>query len=518
MMPLRAHGLFCKCDSGGNPTDSHKAASAGESVSLNRPTGRCHALLPVESCSPPAGFNTQPREGSPLLTDSSARRLWEAVLGRLQLQTPKATFDTWLAGTSGEHLTDDTLSVSAPTAFAVAWLEGRMQGLADTTASAIAARAVNVRFILQGSAQASAPSGDAAAPSTAAPANSTLSPTDTFGSFVAFQENRLAHAAALAVARAPGSAYNPLFLYGGVGLGKTHLLHAIGHHAHDAGLSVEYSTAEEFTNAYLAAMREKRTKAFRSRYWTVDVLLLDDVHAFEGKSARILDGLLHTLDALRNRGSQIVLASDRPALSIIVEKRLQSRLAAGLQADLDPPDLDSRITLLSTFAASAGVTLNADVLTFIAARLDPNGHVLKGGLTRLLALADLTGRSITPHLARQALATHFSTKTSSLSPESTLAAVARYYGLSVAALEGPRRDRETSTARQVAMHLLNTLLGMSAEEIGVHLGGRERTTILYGLRRTAERLQDDTTTAEALTAIRTFLSSDDSPQELSTPA
>ncbi|MYA51310.1 MAG: chromosomal replication initiator protein DnaA [Chloroflexi bacterium] len=463
-------------------------------------------------------FNTQPREGSPLLTDSSARRLWDAVLGRLQLQTPKATFDTWLAGTSGERLADDTLTVSAPTAFAVAWLEGRMQGLADTTTSSLASRPVNVRFVLQGSIPTQVSGAEPVAPAPTRPVNPTLSSLETFDSFVALPENQLAHAAALAIARAPGSAYNPLFVYGGVGLGKTHLLHAIGHHAHNAGLSVEYTTAEEFTNAYLAAMREKRTKAFRNRFWAADVFLLDDVHGFEGKSARILDGLLHTLDALRSRGSQIVLASERPALSIAVEKRLQSRLAAGLQADLDPPGLESRANLLAAFAEAAGVTLSIDVQAFIAERLDANGHVLKGAFTRLLALADLTGRSITPHLARQALAGHFSTRLAPISPDSTLAAVARYYGVPVATLEGPRRDREASTARQVAMHLLHTLLGLSAEEIGAKLGGRERTTILYGLRRTSERLQDDTATSTAIATIRTALTSNDPPEELSTPA
>lgn len=453
------------------------------------------------------------------MPDSSARRLWEAVLGRLQLQTPKATFDTWLAGTSGEHLADDTLTVSAPTAFAVAWLEGRMQGLADTTAGSIAARVINVRFILQGSASAEASTTGTESPARPGrPVNSSLSPTETFASFVSMHENRLAHAAALAVARAPGSAYNPLFIYGGFGLGKTHLLHAIGHHAHDAGLSVEYTTAEEFTNAYLAAMREKRTKGFRERFWNVDVLLLDDVHAFEGKSARIHDGLLHTLDALRSRGSQIVLASDRPALAIVVEKRLQSRLAAGLQADLDAPELESRVALLQAFAEGASATLDEDVSTFIAERLDPNGHVLRGAVTRLLALADLTGRSVTPHLARQALAGHFSTRVAQLSPDSTLSAVARYYGLPVSALEGPRRDREASTARQVAMHLLHTLLGLSPEEIGARLGGRERTTILYGLRRTSERLQADASASAAISAVHTSLTSDDPPQQLSTPA
>ncbi|MCY4582656.1 MAG: DnaA/Hda family protein, partial [Chloroflexi bacterium] len=267
------------------------------------------------------------------MTDSSARRLWEAVLGRLQLQTPKATFDTWLAGTSGEVLADSTLTVSAPTAFAVAWLEGRMQGLADATASSIAASPTSVRFALRGTMSAEAqPDGATGRSRQELPPDSTHSATETFDSFVSLPENKLAHAAALAVARAPGSTYNPLFIYGGVGQGKTHLLLAIGHHAHAAGLSVEYTTAEDLTNAYLAAMREKRTKAFRERFWAVDMLLLDDVHAFEGKSPRIHEGLLHTLDALRKRGSQIVLASDRPALSITIEKRLQSRFAAGLQA------------------------------------------------------------------------------------------------------------------------------------------------------------------------------------------
>ena len=460
------------------------------------------------------------------MTDSSARRLWEAVLGRLQLQTPKATFDTWLAGTSGRRLGPwladgllSTLTVSAPTAFAVAWLEGRMQGLADATASAIASGPVSVRFALWGTISAEAAPGGAKAPlNQELPPNSTLSSTETFDSFVSLPENQLAHAAALAVARAPGSAYNPLFIYGGVGLGKTHLLLAIGYQAHATGLSVEYTTAEDLTNAYLAAMREKRTKAFRERYWGVDMLLLDDVHAFEGKSARIQEGLLHTLDALRKRGSQIVLASDRPALSITIEKRLQSRLAAGLQADLASPGLESRIALLHAFAQQAGMELHTDVSSFIAERLNANGHVLKGALTRLLALADLTGHRITPHLARQALAAHLSTTDTHLSPDSTLAAVARYYGLPTSALEGPRRDREASTARQTAMHLLHTLLGLSPEEIGTRLGNRERTTIIYGLRRMTDRLQTDATATAAVAIIRASLSDEESPQQLSTPA
>ncbi len=453
------------------------------------------------------------------MSDSSARRLWDAVLGRLQLQTPKATFDTWLAGTSGELLADGVLTVSAPTAFSVAWLEGRMQGLADATASAIEARPVSVRFALQG---AGVPA--LAGPAAEAPThleqlpNATLSPAATFDAFVSLPENQLAHAAALAVARAPGSAYNPLFIYGGLGLGKTHLLHAIGHHAHATGLSVEYTTAEDLTNAYVAAMRERRTKAFRERFWTVDVLLLDDVHTFEGKSKRIHEGLLHTLDALRTRGSQIVLASDRPALTITVDKRLQSRLAAGLQADLATPAAASRAALIAAFAEQVTAPLDTSVAAFIAERLEGNGHVLKGALTRLLALADLTGHPVTSQLARQALAGLFSTTTPALSPASVLVAVAQHHGLPVSTLQGPRRDREASRARQLAMHLLSTALGLSAEEIGEQLGGRERTTILYGLRRTADRLQSDSAYSATVSAVLATLSAEHPPHQLSTSA
>ena len=453
------------------------------------------------------------------MSDSAARRLWDAVLGRLQLQTPKATFDTWLAGTNGALLSDEGLTVSAPTAFSVAWLEGRMQGLADATASAIADRPITVRFILQGAAPADA---SALGPQPSAlperPPNTALSPAATFDTFVSLPENQLAHAAALAVARAPGSAYNPLFIYGGLGLGKTHLLHAIGHHAHAAGLSVEYTTAEDLTNAYLSAMREKRTKSFRERFWTVNMLLLDDVHAFEGKSKRIQEGLLHTLDALRSRGSQVVLGSDRPALTITVDKRLQSRLAAGLQADLSTPGAESRASLITAFAEQATSPLDTSVAAFIAERLEGNGHVLKGALTRLLALADLTGRAVSNHLARQALAGLFSTTTPQLSPDAILAAVAQHHGLTIAALKGPRRDREASAARQLAMHLLNTLLGLSAEEIGALLGGRERTTVLYGLRRTADRLQNDPASSTTLDTIQSALAPEHSSVQLSTPA
>ena len=451
----------------------------------------------------------------PLPSNDSARRIWEAALGRLQLQTPKTAFDTWLSGTTGERVEGGALTVSAPTSFGVAWLERRMPQAAADAASAAAGRTLKVAFELRGERAAPKP-----APPTEARASeaSGISEGASFSSFVQTPENRLAHAAALAAARSPGAAYNPLFIYGGVGLGKTHLLQAIGRHAAAAGLSVLYTTTEDLTSAYLKAMREKRTGAFRERFWGPDVFLLDDAHALAEKSLRVQEGTLHGLDALRRRGSQIVAASDRPALSLPMEERLRSRLAGGLQADLSAPGPESRLILLTAFADEADAAIGEDVLEFLAEHVPGDVQVIKGCLTRLRALADLTGQAITHDLARQALGSQFSTDSPQVSPAAIIEAVAQCHGIPLSALEGPRRDKATSGARQEAMHLLHTMLGLSAEEIGATLGGRDRATILYGLRRTAERLRQDADAANALSEIRAALTEEPFPQRLSTSA
>lgn len=447
---------------------------------------------------------------------NSARRVWEAALGRLQLQTPKTAFDTWIAGTVGERFSDDTLVVSTPASFGVAWLERRMQESGAVAASAAAGRPLKVAFEIRGAPPVPSPA--ASKPSASPSPASGLSPDATFASFTQTPENRLALAAALAAARSPGAAYNPLFIYGGVGLGKSHLLQAIGRHAADAGLSVLYTTTEDLTSAYLKAMREKRSAAFRERFWSPDVFLLDDAHALADKSARVQEGVQHGLDALRRKGSQIVLASDRPALAIPVDDRLRSRLAGGLQADLSPPGKESRLILLTAFADEAGIRLGEDILESLAERAPGDVLVIKGALTRLLAIADLTGQPITHDLVRQTLGSQFSPEHSQLSTEAITAAVVRYYGLPLSALFGPRRDKEASAARQVAMHLLHTMLGLSHEEVGAALGGRDRATILYGLRRTAERLRQDPDAANAVADIRRSLTDEPPQQQVSTSA
>lgn len=474
--------------------------------------------IPAESGAPlrrtPAGSSHR-EDALPLSPNDSARRIWEAALGRLQLQTPKTAFDTWLSETTGERVEGGALTVSAPTSFGVAWLERRMPQAAADAVSAAAGRPLKVAFELRGERAAPKPAPPAAANASEA---SGLAGGAAFSSFVQTPENRLAHAAALAAARSPGAAYNPLFIYGGVGLGKTHLLQAIGRHAAEAGLSVLYTTTEDLTSAYLKAMREKRTAAFRERFWSPDVFLLDDAHALAEKSLRVQEGTLHGLDALRRKGSQIVAASDRPALSLPIEERLRSRLAGGLQADLSAPGPESRLILLTAFADEADAVIGEDVLEFLAKRIPGDIQVIKGCLTRLLALADLTGQAITHDLARQAVGDQFSTDSPQVSPAAVIAAVARYRGLPPSALEGPRRDKAASGARQEAMRLLHTMLGLSAEEIGATLGGRDRATILYGLRRTAERLRQDADAANALDEIRASLAAEPLSQRLSTSA
>ena len=454
-------------------------------------------------------------------SDSSAQRVWDAALGRLQLRTPKATFDTWLAGTSGMAIADGQLTVSAPSTFAAEWLTKRMQALAGEAVSAIAGQPLSVSFVVGGGqpAVSTGPaSGTRAGKAEGAPRTSRLHPEFTFDAFVAGPSNQLAFAAAQSITANPNSPYNPLFIYGGLGLGKTHLLQAIGQSAEAAGRSVLYASCEQFTNDYLTAMREKRTSDFRDRYWTVDLLLIDDIQVLIGKSPTIQEGFIHTFNALLMADRQLAVTCDRPASALPLDERLTSRLAVGLQADISSPDRETRLQMLTSFAALAQVSVHPDILAFMASPPYDSVRTLKGCFTQLTALAEFTGRAFSFDLARQALGPHFSPPRANLSTEATLSTVARYYGLPPSALTGPRRDKEASSARQMSMLLLHTLLGVSPEAIGALLGGRDRTTILYGLRRAAERIANSEQAASDRNALRELLTTEESQPGLSTSA
>ena len=380
-----------------------------------------------------------------------------------------------------------------------------MYGLIESAVLAVADDLREVSFRVQGVLPATA--GTSGAPNASlspaststAPATTTLAPMLasrlnpklTFESFVVGDCNHLAYAASMAVAEAPGASYNPLFIYSASGLGKTHLLNAIGLRAQAAGCSVASVTCEQFTNEFLAAIRERKTDPFRARYRAADLLLIDDIQFLAGKEGT-QEGFFHTFNALHNAGKQIVLTCDRPPSALpLLEDRLQSRFESGLLTDIGSPSLETRTAMLATFAASAPVNVPSDVLAFLAERTPGNVRQLEGCLNRVTAVAHFTNTPVTIELAQRALGPSAAPETSDRSPKAAIAAVAAHYGLAQATLLSARRDRPVANARQLAMYVLHTFLRITPEEIGQMLGGRDRTTVLYSLKKVVYRLKTD---------------------------
>lgn len=434
--------------------------------------------------------------------DTSARHTWEAVLGRLQLQITRPSFDTWLRDTVGVDINDQTLVVAVPTPFAAEWLERRMHALIEDAVAAVASTSLDVSFRV-GGAESSAPiavappiqptTTEVRAPAPSAePRPPQLNPTHTFDHFVVGGSNQLAYAASMAVAEAPGASYNPLFLYGASGLGKTHLLQAIGARAMEAGKRVALVTCEEFTNEFLAAIKDRRTDVFRARYRSADLLLIDDVQFISGKEGT-QEGFFHTFNALHDSGRQIVLTCDRaPSALPLLEERLRTRFEWGLLADIGQPSLETRMAMLSTFAESAPVKVPRDVIDFIAARAPSNVRLLQGCLNRVTAIAHFTNTPVTIELATNALGTVVAQDAGDSTPKGAIAAIATHYGLPQAALVSGRRDRVVANARQIAMYILSTHHQLSPDEIGAALGGRDRTTVIYSVKKVTKHLATDT--------------------------
>lgn len=431
--------------------------------------------------------------------DASPRRVWDAALGRLELQVTRPSFDTWLRGTIGIAVDEDTLVVSVPTPFAAEWLEQRMTSLVEQAIAAIDSDIHHVAFkVLAGESEpqrAAAPVSDV----TEAPVETSnhsrqrfaFNPHYSFDAFVVGGSNQLAYAASMAVADTPGTAYNPLFLYGAVGLGKTHLLHAIGARASEQGKSVAYVTCEQFTNEFLAAIRERSSEQFRARYRTVDILLLDDIQFIAGKEGT-QEGFFHTFNALHDSGRQVVITCDRhPSALPLLEERLRSRFEWGLTADIGSPDYETRVAMVQRFSATAPVAVPEDVVHFIAERAPANIRSLQGLVTRITAMAHFTNVPVSLALAQSSLGSAVAQDTGTSTPKSAIAAVAAHFGLPPSALVSGQRDRTTSAARQLAMYVLSRYFNVSLEEIGSVLGNRDRTTVIYNVKRITRRLQTD---------------------------
>jgi chromosomal replication initiator protein len=462
-----------------------------------------------------------------------AKQVWRAALGELQVTLSPANFETWLRDTALVEVDDTRFRISVPNGFAKDWLESRYRSLISQTLGRIVGYGVQVDFVVGptessadaqeaegatageaagnlGDLEAREPVGSRAGAGTglmqrpgdpsqgraAGPAPqvrvepgrngeggaTNINTRYTFANFIVGSANRLAHAASLSVAERPGHAYNPLFLYGGVGLGKTHLMHAIGNQvmAKFPRKRVVYATSEKFTNEFITSIQQGKIDEFRARYRRIDLLLIDDIQFIADKE-RTQEEFFHTFNAIHEEGKQIVLSSDRPPKAIVtLEERLRSRFEWGLIADLTAPDLETRIAILRAKAEEGAVPIASDVMEFIARKVVSNIRELEGALNRIVAYASMGAMPISIELAQAVLSNVlYNPKKRQITPERIAKAVSEYYGVGLDALKGQKRDKAIVVPRQIAMFLMREETDVSLLRIGAELGNRDHSTVLH---------------------------------------
>ncbi len=434
----------------------------------------------------------------PTMKTYNPEGVWEAARAHLQVQMSRRDFNTWLKDTWLVAHEDGAFIIGVPNAFAKEWLRNRLHSEIKRALEKAAGQSIEVTYVVDAARLQRSVTGfqgplmdeAEAEESTSFPPFAALNPRYTFERYIVGPNNRMAHAAALAVAERPGVAYNPLFIYGGVGLGKTHLLHAIGHKARQRGYQVLYVSSETFTNDLINAIRTQTTDSFRARYRNVDVLLIDDVQFIAGKEST-QEEFFHTFNSLQATNKQICISSDRPPREIAtLEERLRSRFQGGIIVDIRPPDFEMRLAILRTLAEEAGVSVPDEVLGFVAEHIQSNVRELTGAFNRLVAHALLISEPLTLSLAQRVLEDMVPVKRH-LQPEAILHAVARYYHITVDELRSKGRRRAIAQPRQVAMYLLREETPLSLPQIGKLLGGRDHTTIMHGYERVTTRLAEE---------------------------
>jgi chromosomal replication initiator protein len=439
-----------------------------------------------------------------------AKRAWEATLGELELQMTKATFDTWLKNTNFVSYEDGTFVVGVPNAYAKDWLRHRLLSTIKETLTRIAGETVEIKFALtpknRGEEQSALLSRPAVKKAEAIPQveEPILNSKYTFKNFVVGNSNMLAHAATVAVSENPAHAYNPLFIYGGVGLGKTHLLQALGAHYLDQGMKIIYIPAETFTNDMVNAIRTQTTDDFRSKYRSGDALLIDDVQFIAGKEST-QEEMFHTFNWLYESNRQIVLSSDRPPKAISpLESRLRSRFEWGLLADIQPPDLETRIAILEIKAEEHDIALDNGVLELIAHKINTNIRELEGALNRLVAYKRMLNVPLSPGVVEDALGDILE-RPRDLNFDQILEAVSEYYAVPETKIVGKRRDKDTAHARHVVMYLAREETPASLSSIGNELGGRDHTTISHGHDKIESLIETDDQLRQDVFSIREAL-------------
>lgn len=426
----------------------------------------------------------------------NAQQAWQAAIGQLQMEMSKASFETWVKPAELLQYEGNLFTIGVQNAYACDWLKSRLSGTVTRILTGLMESAQQVDFVIWHKDYVNQPVEEPVVETQpkAAPVRRADSPVlngrYNFDNFVVGSSNRLAHAACMAVAENPAQAYNPLFLYGGVGLGKTHLLHAIGNYVSSRGLQILYVSSEEFTNDLINSIRTHSTQAFRDRYRRIDVLLVDDIQFIAGKEST-QEEFFHTFNTLHGQDKQIVISSDRPPKAMnTLEERLRSRFEWGLTADVQPPDLETRIAILRSKAERSHHDVKPIILEMIARQFQSNIRELEGALTRVVAYSDLRGVPLTEELVNVAL-TDLVPQRNAFEPAHVVDVVASAFGISSEKLMGRDRTREAALPRQVVMYLLRQEANVSLPQIGEALGGRDHTTVIYACEKVADMLERD---------------------------
>jgi chromosomal replication initiator protein len=427
--------------------------------------------------------------------------LWVATLEKIEEKISKPSFETWLQYTKALDLDGDTLIISAPNEFARDWLENQYTKFISEILLDITGTELHTKFIVPDTGTKE-DTGEGSRPKANQDVNrgneinkTMLNDKYTFDSFVIGAGNRFAHAASLAVAEAPARAYNPLFIYGGVGLGKTHLMQAIGHYVqdHDPGARVVYLSSEKFTNEFINAIMDNKTTAFRNKYRSVDVLLIDDIQFIAGKEST-QEEFFHTFNTLHEESKQIIISSDRPPKEIpTLEDRLRSRFEWGLITDITPPDLETRIAILSKKAKAEGLDMPNEVMLYIANQIDTNIRELEGALIRVQAYSSLVNQDIDASLAADALKDIIpSSKPRMITIQHIQEIVGEKYNVRLEEMLAKKRTKAIAFPRQIAMYLSRELTDSSLPKIGEEFGGRDHTTVIHAHDKITKLMGNDT--------------------------
>ncbi|MCK8816614.1 chromosomal replication initiator protein DnaA [Natroniella sulfidigena] len=437
------------------------------------------------------------------MLEKTPKKLWDKALSKIETKLSKPSFETWFKSTKILTIQGNSLVIEVPNEFAKDWLETRYSNLIQETISEITNDSYNIKFIIPELKETEEillkdDSKEVTEEAQQEENPSVLNSKYTFDTFVIGNSNRFAHAASLAVAEAPAKAYNPLFIYGDVGLGKTHLMHAIGNYIlqHNSDMKVMYLTSEKFTNKLINSIRYDKTIQFRDQYRSIDILLIDDIQFLAGKE-RTQEEFFHTFNALHDANKQIIVSSDRPPKEIpTLEERLRSRFEWGLITDIQKPDLETKIAILKKKATLEDLDIPNNVIVYIANKIKSNIRELEGALIRVVAYSSLINADITIDLAQEALKdivdNSSNAKTSKeITTNLIKEVVAQHYGIRIEDMKSKKRTRAIAFPRQVAMYISRELTDLSLPQIGNRFGGRDHSTVLHAYNKIENKSKEE---------------------------